>query len=49
MDHWLNWYETYWRLNQIVRNGDREKKTDLGDVWGGFAMLVDRLRVTDNR
>ena len=42
-------YEACWRLDQISRHGDREKRTDLGDVWGRFGMLADRVGVTGDR
>ena len=49
VDHWMSEYETHWRLDWISRCGDREKRTDLGGVWGGFGMLVDKVGVTDER
>lgn len=36
MDHWMGEHETHWRLDRVGRDGDGERRTEMGNGWGGF-------------
>lgn len=42
-------YKRHWSINWSSRYGGRGKRTDLGNVWGRFGTLADRLAVRSER